>query len=95
MGLAMLYLKYLYVCGSLRLCISGCFYGERGPGHLFPGVLHGMVIFHLILLQASFMLYFVVILAPVGCPGRGAVIGVCFGGELIKGLLRLVLAVFC
>ena len=93
-GLAMFYLKYFYISGSLRFYISGCFYGERGLGLLFPGVLHGMVIFHLILLQTSFMLYFVVILAAVGYPSRGAVVGLRVERELIKGLLKLMLVVF-
>ena len=40
------------------------------------------------------MLYFVVILAAVGYPSRGAVVGLRVERELIKGLLKLMLVVF-
>ena len=86
-GLAMFYLKYLCVSESLRLYISGCFYGRRGLGHLFPGVLRGMVIFHLILLQASFIFHALLCCYSGGCgaSGGGRWLGCVSGGNWLWG----------
>ena len=54
-----------------------------GLGHLFPGVPRGMVIFHLILLQASFIFHALLCCYSGGCGASGSGGGdwvVCRGG---------------